>query len=126
LSRIINNSGVAVRQAVQVRQQHHQVIQQNMRMQMMRRQNQLAAFAVTTKQAPPKTTSIGLEVTKTFTINQADLDNGMIQYEVLEDDQVIWSGLGNDPAEGLLKVIIRMVEGEDPADVPPEDRPDFS
>jgi hypothetical protein len=86
-----------------------------------------AVFTVAPTTAPPtKTTSIGLEVTKTFTSNQAEVGNGMIQYEVLEDDKLIWSGMGDDPAEGLLKVIIRMVEGDDPDDTPPEDRPDFS
>jgi hypothetical protein len=124
-SRLVNNM-VAVHQANRMVQQSHQIAQQNMRMQMMRQQHQLAVFAVTTKKAPPKTTSIGLEVSKTFTINQADLGDGVIQYEVLEDSKLIWSGLGDDPAEGLLKVIIRIVEGEDPDDAPPEDRPDFS
>jgi hypothetical protein len=91
------------------------------------RRRRSVIFALPPKTVPPiKTTSIGLEVTKTFTIHQAKIADGMIQYEVLEDDKVIWSGMGDDPAEGLLKVIIRMVEGEDAEDTPPEDRPDFT
>ena len=74
--------------------------------------NRAAIFGI----APPgpKTTSLGLEVTRTFTIHQAELDDGFVHYELLEDDRVIWSGLGNDPVEGLLQLIIRITEGEDP------------
>lgn len=121
MSRIVGSS-VAVHHATQMahRQSTYTAIQNANR-------RRRAVFTVVPQTTPPlKITSIGLEVTKTFTINQADLGEGMIQYEVLEDDKLIWSGMGDDPAEGLLKVIIRMVEGDHPDDTPPEDRPDFS
>jgi hypothetical protein len=34
--------------------------------------------------------------------------------ELTEGDEVLWSGVGDDPAEGLLQIIMRIVDGEDP------------
>ena len=127
MSRIINNSGVAVRQAVQVRQQHHQVIQQNM-MQQRRR-----SMILNAPPAPPEgqtveydVTILGLEVRKSYTIKEAVIGGGFHQFELIDSEGKAHQVGGGDRDDALLQIAIWISDGEDPADVAPEDRPDFS
>jgi hypothetical protein len=89
---------------------HHAAMQQ-----MMRRR---ASFVIVppppqpTTEAP--TNSVGLEVAREWTITEATLDDGLVHYELTEGDEVLWSGVGDDPAEGLLQIIMRIVDGADP------------
>ena len=84
--------------------------------QMMRRRR--ASFVVVPP--PPSTTvigptnSLGLEVAREWTITEATLDDGLVHYELREGDEVLWSGVGDDPADGLLQIITRIVDGENP------------
>jgi hypothetical protein len=128
LSRIINNSGVAVRQAVQVHQQHHQVVQQNMQMQQRRR-----SMILNPPPAPPEgqtveydVTSLGLEVRKSYTIKEAVIGGGFHQFEVIDSDGKAYCVGGGDRDDALLQIAIWISDGEDPGEVAPEDRPDFS
>jgi len=63
--------------------------------------------------APPETTSYGFPVTRTFTIKEG-VNSGICQYDLIENGEVVWHGLGTDPVEGLLKIIIHQTEGPDP------------
>jgi hypothetical protein len=63
--------------------------------------------------APPDTTSYGFPVTRTFTIKEG-VNQGIHQYDLIENGEVVWHGLGTDPVEGLLKIIIHQTEGPDP------------
>lgn len=99
----------AAHQAVQRTRMAHAVVQHNM----MRQNRNRAPFVnIVTRQPAPDTTSLGLEVTRTFTIKRAGLDNGIIHDELLEGETVLWSGVGDDPAEGLLQIIVRITEGD--------------
>jgi hypothetical protein len=60
------------------------------------------------------TTSIGLPVTRTIIIKQAYVTDTIHQYEAIEDGKVVWSGVGDDPVEGFLQIVMRLTEGEDP------------
>ena len=64
-------------------------------------------------EAPP-TTSIGLPVTRTITIKQAAVTDGIHHYEAIEDGEIRWSGIGDDPVDGLLQIVMRLTEDEDP------------
>jgi hypothetical protein len=63
--------------------------------------------------APPESTSYGFPVTRTFTIKEG-INAGIHQYDLIENGEVIWHGLGTDPVDGLLKIIIHQTEGPDP------------
>jgi hypothetical protein len=62
---------------------------------------------------PADTTGYGVPVTRSLTIKQGMVGD-LHQYELIEDGEVLWHGLGDDPVEGLLRIIIRISEGEDP------------
>ena len=64
--------------------------------------------------APTDTTSLGIPATRTVTIKQSQVIEGFHYFELIENGNLLWSGMGDDPVEGLLKIIIRMTEGEDP------------
>lgn len=108
---VIRQGGTnAAHHANRMIRQSGDVARQNMMLQQMRRS---AVFTIVPP-AQPRTTSIGLEVTKTFTINEAQVSDGVFQYELLEDGAVIWSGMGDDRVDGLLKIMMRLTEGEEP------------
>lgn len=80
------------------------IVQNNMR-------RQRATFAVIPA-APPKATSVGYDVAKTFTIYESVPVEGVIQYELLVDDESVWVGMGDDRVEGLLAVIMKITDQE--------------
>ena len=125
MSRIINNSGMAARQAVQMHQRSHQVVQQNM---MQRRRSMI----INPPPAPPEgqtveydVTSLGLEVRQSYTIKEAVIGGGFHQFEVIDSEGKAYCVGGGDRDDALLQIAIWISDGEDPDDVPPEDRPDF-
>jgi hypothetical protein len=56
--------------------------------------------------SPPAVTTMGLEVTKTFTILEAELPGGASVYELLIDGQPVWTGAADDRADGLLNALL--------------------
>jgi hypothetical protein len=62
--------------------------------------------------AEPKTTSMGLEIKKTFTIHESEPIDGAIQYELKIDGETVWVGMGEDRVDGLLNVIMRITDQE--------------
>jgi hypothetical protein len=57
--------------------------------------------------------SAGTPVTQELTILESTL-GGLTHYELCHGDDVLWSGVGGDRVEGLLQIIMRITEGEDP------------
>src|ERR1022692_3182732 len=54
----------------------------------------------------PKTTSMGIEVDKTFTILETKpIEADVRQYELLIDGESVWSGAGDDRVDALLEAI---------------------
>ena len=98
----IGPSPVFIQQPARLRQHSHVVP-------MMMRAGRSTVVVPT---APPKTTSMGYEVAKTFTIHESQPVDGVIQYELLVDDESVWVGMGDDRVDGLLKIIMRITEQE--------------
>ncbi|MFD3402542.1 hypothetical protein ACFWUU_17795 [Kribbella sp. NPDC058693] len=67
----------------------------------------------TGQRGPGPTTTMGYPITKTYTIHESEAVDGVIQYELLEDGQVVWVGTGDDRVDGLLQVIMS-ITGEGP------------
>jgi hypothetical protein len=64
-------------------------------------------------------TSLGLEVTETYTIKEAHLSEGVYQFELVDaKGDVIWSGAGDNREDAYLSMAIRLSEREDPGDLP--------
>jgi hypothetical protein len=54
----------------------------------------------------PKLTSMGFEVVNTFTVNESEpIDGPVREYELVENDKVTWTGMGDDRADALLEAI---------------------
>jgi hypothetical protein len=57
----------------------------------------------TATRSEPKFTSMGFEVTKTFTVNESEpIDGAIREYELVVDDKLAWTGMGDDRADGGL------------------------
>ncbi len=70
-------------------------------------------FQVVVPPIAPKTTSMGLQVTKTFTINESEpIDGAVREYELFIDDKLVWNGMGDDRADALLEAIMRVAHQE--------------
>jgi hypothetical protein len=118
------NNVVAVHHAARMVQQSHQVAQQNMLRQQMRNQ-QLLLLLQKLPAAPEEgqavehdVTSLGLEVSQSYTIKEALLTGGVYQVELLDaDGNVLCTGMG-DRDDAVLEIAIRLVEGEKPDDLP--------
>jgi hypothetical protein len=67
----------------------------------------------TGQRGPDPTTTMGYPIAKTYTIHESEAVDGVIQYELLEDGEVVWVGTGDDRVEGLLQVIMS-ITGEGP------------
>jgi hypothetical protein len=67
----------------------------------------------TTSETATAVTSIGLPVMQEFTILEATLGD-LTHYELCHGGDVLWSGVGNARVDGLLQLILRMTDGEDP------------
>ena len=113
MSRLIQNN-VAVHHVPQVIRSHY-IAQQNA---LVRRGQRAGSFFVVPPapvEEQPKVTSALQEVTRRYVIQEAQVTEDAVQYELLDaDGEVLWSGLGFDRVDGLLKMMIRLVEGEDP------------
>ncbi len=97
----------ATHHAAQLMRQSASIVQQNM----LHRRS--AVFNVVVPPTAPKTTSLGLQITKTFTIHESEPVEGSVrQYELLIDDQLVWSGMGDDRADALLEAIMRIADQE--------------
>ena len=67
----------------------------------------------TGQRGPDPTTTMGYTITKTYTVHESESVDGVIQYELLEDGNVVWVGIGEDRVDGLLQVIMS-ITGEGP------------
>jgi hypothetical protein len=117
MSRIIATGNVVTPRLVR---QSGAVARQNMLVQ--RRTS--AVFFVVPEAPPVKTTSIGLPITKTFVINEAEVGDGVLQYELLQGDEVLWCGVGDDPQDALIEMVSWLTEPRSPEDIPPDDQPE--
>src|SRR5262245_16654937 len=71
-----------------------------------------------TPHAKPRTTSMGLQVKKTFEIHESeDIGSNVRQYELRIDGEVTWSGMGDDRVDALLNAIMAAT---DESDGPPD------
>jgi hypothetical protein len=62
----------------------------------------------------PKLTSMGFEVTKTFTVNESEpIDGAIREYELVVDDKLAWTGMGDDRADALLEAIAQVTDQGD-------------
>ncbi len=120
MSRIIQNN-VAAHHAAQVVRQSGSVARQNVAL----RQRSGSFFVVppappeAEPTTPPDFTSLGFDVTQRFTLKEARIADDLVQYELLDsEDHVLWTGGGNDPVEGLAKIIVRILLGKDEDDLP--------
>ena len=67
----------------------------------------MVASGTVTRPADSNRTSMGLEVSKTWTIRESEpIGSDVRQYELHIDGQLKWSGIGNDRADALLQAII--------------------
>jgi hypothetical protein len=122
MSRVVGNR-VAVQRAAQMRRQSGDVARQNvMRQQMMRNQQLL----LLTRPTPPEegqavehdVTSLGLEVSQTYTLKEALLPGGIYQFELLDaEGKVHCVGVG-DREDAALQIAIWLADGADPDDLP--------
>jgi hypothetical protein len=59
----------------------------------------------------PKVTGMGFEITKTFTVNESEpIDGAVREYELLVDDKLAWTGMGDDRADALLEAIAQVTD----------------
>ena len=66
----------------------------------------------------PKTTSMGLRIEKTFEIRESEpIGDGVREYELRIDDELVWTGIGDDRVDALLQAIMAAT-GQ--ADEPPD------
>jgi hypothetical protein len=121
MSRIVQNS-VALHHAMQMAHQSGDVARQNMRQQQMRNQQLL----LLTRPTPPEegqtvehdVTSLGLEVSQTYTLKEALLPGGIYQFELLDaEGKVHCVGVG-DREDAALQIAIWLADGADPDDLP--------
>jgi hypothetical protein len=92
--------------AGQIRQQRaHAIIQGNL-------QRRRSAIITVVPAAPPKTTTMGYTVAKTFTIHESEPADGVVQFELLVNDESVWVGMGDDRVEGLLRVIMGIMDAD--------------
>ncbi len=114
MSRIIGNNAT-IHRTPQVIRAHSSVTQQNALL--IGRQRRASFFVVPpapVEEEQPQVTSLGLEVTRTFTILEAQLAEDVALYELREGDKVLEDrGLGTI-TDALLGLAIRLEEGEDP------------
>ena len=69
--------------------------------------NRRAVFQVVTPPAEPRITSLGLEIAKTFEVYESEPIEGAVrQYELRIDDELAWTGVGDDRASALLEAIL--------------------
>jgi len=62
----------------------------------------------------PKLTSMGFEVAKTFTVNESEpVDGAVREYELVVDDKLAWTGMGDDRADALLEAIAHVADQGD-------------
>jgi hypothetical protein len=62
-------------------------------------------------QEPPKLTGMGFEVANSFTINESEPVAGPVrEYELLANDKVVWTGMGDDRADALLEAIAQVTD----------------
>jgi Lsr2 len=62
----------------------------------------------------PKLTSMGFEVTKTFTVNESEpIDGAVREYELVVDDKLTWTGMGDDRTDALLEAIAHVTDQGD-------------
>jgi hypothetical protein len=62
----------------------------------------------------PKLTSMGFEVTKTFTVNESEpIDGTVREYELVVDNKLAWTGVGDDRTDALLEAIAHVADQGD-------------
>src|SRR4051812_30178357 len=98
----------ALRTAQMHRQRSQQVIQNNMA-----HQRRVRSVILTLAPQAPKTTSMGFNVVRTFTINESETVDGVMQFELLVDGKLRWTGMGDERSEGLLRIMME-IENEIP------------
>jgi hypothetical protein len=67
--------------------------------------------SVEATRSDPKLTSMGFEVAKTFTVNESEPIDGTIrEYELVVDDKLAWTGVGDDRTDALLEAIAHVTD----------------
>jgi hypothetical protein len=62
----------------------------------------------------PKFTGMGFEIAKTFTVNESEpIDGALREYELLVDNEVTWTSIGDDRADALLEAIAQVTDQGD-------------
>jgi hypothetical protein len=100
---------MAAHHAAQMMRQSHNVVQQNMQ----RRRS--AVFQILVPPTAPietTTTSIGLELAKSFEIKEYEPIDGATPFEVRIDGEQVWLGMGDDRAHGLLLALMAIADKE--------------
>jgi hypothetical protein len=72
------------------------------------------AEVVAATRSDPKLTSMGFEVAKSFTVNESEpIDGAVREYELVVDDKLTWTGMGDDRADALLEAIAHVTDQGD-------------
>jgi hypothetical protein len=62
----------------------------------------------------PKFTSMGFEVTQSFTVNESEpIDGAIREYELVVDDKLKWTGMGDDRTDALLEAVAHVTDQGD-------------
>jgi hypothetical protein len=70
--------------------------------------------AVVTRTDTPKLTSMGFEVAQSFTVNESEpIDGTVREYELIVDDKLTWTGMGDDRTDALLEAIAHVTDQGD-------------
>jgi hypothetical protein len=73
----------------------------------------VSAPTVTTR-SDPKLTGMGFEVANSFTVNESEPIAGPLrEYELVENDKVVWTGVGDDRTDALLEAIAHVTDQGD-------------
>jgi hypothetical protein len=67
--------------------------------------------SVQATRSDPRLTSMGFEVAKTFTVNESEpIDGAVCEYELVVDDKLAWTGVGDDRTDALLEAIAHVTD----------------
>lgn len=70
--------------------------------------------SVMATRSDPKLTSMGFEVANSFTINESEPVAGPVrEYELLANDKLVWTGVGDDRGDALLEAIAQVTDQGD-------------